>query len=187
MMKKRFVFSEVVFSVLLVIALLHLSVHLSVFKSLISNSGDNGISGLSIGSSNVGEELSSGEVWFSFSRIFVFIEWMFVGFIILFLHFRQKSGTDEEYEKVKIFLNSRVIGTETDLDRLYEVLKIMKSIRLSTISRSFSVNKEVAMDWCKTLEMGNFASIEYPRFGEITLVLEEPEKDEEEVKDEKEK
>ena len=186
-MKKRFIFSEMVFSVLLVIALIHLSIHLSIFGSLISGTGEKGISGLSVGNYNVGEEVDGDEVWFSFSRIFVFVEWMFVGFIVLFLHFRQKSGTDEEYEKVKIFLNSRVIGTETDLDRLYEVLKIMKSIRLSTISRSFSVNKEVAMDWCKTLEMGNFASIEYPRFGEITLVLEEPEKDEEEVKDEKEK
>ncbi len=186
-MKKRFVFSEIVFSVLLVVALLHLSVHLSVFKSLIFNSGENGISGLSVGSSDVGEELSSGEIWFSFSRIFVFIEWMFVGFIILFLHFRQKSGADGEYEKVKTFLNSRAIGTETDLDRLYEVLKIMKSIRLSTISKAFNVNKEVAMDWCKTLEMGNFASIEYPRFGETTLVLEETEIDKKEGRNEKEK
>jgi len=186
-MKKRFVFSEIVFSVLLVIALLHLSVHLSVFRSLMTSPEEKGISGLSVGSSNVGEELSSGEVWFSFSRIFVFIEWMFVGFIILFLHFRQRSGADEEYEKVKAFLNFMVTGTETDLDRLYEVLKIMKSIRLSTISKAFNINNEVAMDWCKTLEMGNFASIEYPRFGETTLVLEEIEVDEKEVRDEKEK
>ena len=186
-MKRRFVFSEMVFSVLLVIAFLHLSVHLSVFRSLVNGPGEKGISGLSVGGPDVGEELSSEEVWFSFSRIFILVEWMFVGFIILFLHFRQKSGADEEYEKVKTFLTSKAIGTETDLDRLYEVLKIMKSIRLSTISKAFNVNKEVAMDWCKTLEMGNFASIEYPRFGETTLVLEEIEADEKEAKNEKEK
>ncbi len=172
-MKKRFVISEMVFSFLLIIALLHTIIHLSAYGFRGNEIGERGISGFLVGESDVGENLAGSRVWTTLSRTFVFVEWMFVGVAILFLHFRQKSGTEDEYTEVKSLLSLRMSPTETDLDRLYEVLKIRKTIRLSTISRVFNVNKEVAMDWCRTLEQGNFASIEYPRFGEPQLVLEE--------------
>jgi hypothetical protein len=56
--------------------------------------------------------------------------------------------------------------SQTDLDVLYEILQKKKELGLSAISESFKIEKEIAMEWCKILESGDLATIDYPVFGE---------------------
>ena len=171
-MKKRKHLKSKILMLILVLAVAHTFVHLT-FLNKNSTIDNDSVSGLSISGESIGENLEGKDVLKSFSRIFVVLEWFVAAFFVLFLHFSNKTGSNDEYDKIKGLVGGRNNLMETDLDKLYEVLKIVKTIRLSTIVKVFNVNKEVAMDWCKTLEIGNFASIEYPRFGEPQLVLEE--------------
>ena len=170
-MKKRADFKSGILIIVLIMIISHTFIHLAYYNAEKAKSAS--VSGLSVSERNVGENLGKKDVWKSFSRVSIVFEWFIAAFFVLFLHFSNKIGADDEYEKVKGLVMARNNSMETDLDKLYEVLKIVKSIRLSVIVKVFKVDKEVAMDWCKTLEIGNFASIEYPRFGEPQLILEE--------------
>ena len=175
-MKKRVDFKSGILIIILVMIISHTFVHLAYYNK--ENAKSASVSGLSVSGENVGENLEKKDIWKSFSRVSIVFEWFIAAFFVLFLHFSNKVGANDEYEKVKSLIMIRNNLMETGLDKLYEVLKVVKSIRLSVIIKVFKVDKEIAMDWCKTLEIGNFASIEYPRFGEPQLVLEEGFKEE---------
>ena len=67
-------------------------------------------------------------------------------------------------------------GIHTDIDILYKMLKEKKNISLSEISKAFNINKELALEWCKTLETAELAEIQYSTFKEVVLTLKENEK-----------
>lgn len=67
--------------------------------------------------------------------------------------------------------------SKTDLDRLYDILKEKKILKIKNIERVFNVDAHVALEWCKVLENANLAAIDYPRFGKQILTLAEKEEE----------
>ena len=74
---------------------------------------------------------------------------------------------------------------QTDLDILYNALAKKKEISLEDIALMFKVDKELALDWCKTLENADLAIVDYPNFKPPILRL--PEEEKEEGEDDKNK
>ena len=99
-MKKRKHLKSKILMLILVLALAHTFVHLT-FLNKSSTIGNDSVSGLSISEENKGENLEGKNVWNSFSRIFVVLEWFIAAFFVLFLHFSNKAGSNDEYNKVK--------------------------------------------------------------------------------------
>ena len=93
--------------------------------------------------------------------------------------------------KQKLFKNDYIIKggnkrSRTDLDVLYEMLKKKKEISMEDIEKVFRIDPEIALDWSKILENGDFAEIDYPRFGKPVLRLLEEDGEKENVAEEKE-
>lgn len=63
--------------------------------------------------------------------------------------------------------------TKTDLDLLYERLKVDKSLKVTDIAKLFNVSEDIVLDWGKILESANLASITYPRFGNAEISINE--------------
>lgn len=88
-----------------------------------------------------------------------------------FFFIKRKKSRDNELGKALELKNKiHLSGTATDIDNLYEILRTINHLRLSTIGQMYKVSPEVVMNWGKTLEGGNLAEIVYPRFGEPGLV-----------------
>lgn len=98
------------------------------------------------------------------SKIFIVVEWS-VLILVLFGAFIRDVGVKRK-EIVGIDLRDMHGKTGTDLDKLYNVLQDKNQLRISTIAKAFKVNRETAMEWCKILESGNLANIDYPGVGE---------------------
>ena len=61
--------------------------------------------------------------------------------------------------------------SKTDLDTLYNILKDKKQLRTSSIAKLFKVNKETALNWCKILESGNLAVLDYSSGDPVVRVI----------------
>ena len=59
---------------------------------------------------------------------------------------------------------------ETNFDKLLELLKKYKKVKISYISKGFGVSKEKVVEWSEILESHNFLKVRYPLFGEAELV-----------------
>ncbi len=106
------------------------------------------------------------------SMILFFVQVFFLVVMLGFIFFYDKKKNKEELDDIG-FEMLKPHSNETDLDILYQALKKRKKIALSKIARSFKINKDVAMEWCKILESGELATIDYPGFGEPKLILNE--------------
>lgn len=60
---------------------------------------------------------------------------------------------------------------ETNFDRLLELLKRYKRLKISHISKGFGVSKEKVIEWSEILESHNFLKVRYPPFGEAELIV----------------
>jgi len=126
-------------------------------------------------------------------RLIIAGEWLVVIIVIIIVLVRGKhkfSKETEEEKKVnkdltteKIKIKYHKSKPETDLDVLYKVLKEKKTLRVVTISEIFKINKDTAMNWCKILEEGNFATIRYPTVGSPKITVNETTEDEEKEED----
>jgi hypothetical protein len=103
-----------------------------------------------------------------FLKIALVVQVVFlVGILLYTLSYDKKLRTAES---AIIMSRMRKSGpNETDLDVLYEALKKHGELSLSSIAISFKINKDVAMEWCKILESGDLAVIDYPGFGEPSI------------------
>lgn len=123
---------------------------------------DGGYTGMSIGElikdSFTGLNLMQKIVLFS--QVFVF------ALIILFIFVKElgERGKEKEITENDIKIHSKKYTT--DLDILHNILKKKKKIHLSSISKTFKVSKETALEWCRTLESSKIGSLEYPTLGE---------------------
>ena len=107
-----------------------------------------------------------------FAKIFLIMQWVFLGGMIIFGLFHDKTRMKSKKKEInEIDLDEMSANSKTDLDTLYNILKTKKEIRISTISKLFRVNKETAMEWAKILEAGNLAEIISPLIGEVTVKL----------------
>ena len=116
------------------------------------------------------------------TRIIIAGEWLTVIFFLVYILIKIKNRSEKE-KKVEIAIEKKDIKqlpkkskSDTDIDILYELLKQNKMLTISAISKYFKINKELAMEWCKILEEGNLAEIDYPTIGEPRVIINNPEK-----------
>ena len=171
-MRKKRIFG-IITSVLIIAIILHQTLHFTIFGTGISGLYETGISGLSIGKFYLGEELRKNQTASPVSRTILIIEWSLLIIAIAFIFVRNKIEAKKEAESVKLPQKYKKSEKSTELDVFYNLLKEKKHLKLSTIEKVFSVSKKVALSWAKTLESGNLARIEYPRFGEPEVILNE--------------
>ena len=165
----------ILISVLAIVAILHLTMQFTIFGTGISGFYENGISGMSIGKFSPGDEPRNISSASPISKFVLIIEWAFLIGAMIYIFARNKREARKEAEEVKLPQKRKLEKSEksTELDTLYDLLKEKKHLKISTISKLFNISKKVALDWAKTLESGNLATITYPRFGEPELVLNE--------------
>ncbi|MFA5060870.1 MAG: hypothetical protein WC494_00965 [Candidatus Pacearchaeota archaeon] len=104
------------------------------------------------------------------SKIFLIIQFGLIAGVLFYTFIYERKMKKMEKELISSHME-KAGPNETDLDVLYEVLKSKGKIGLSAIANSFRINKEVAMEWCKILELGDLAVIEYPGFGEPMIKI----------------
>ncbi len=169
-MKRGNILAKIIVSLLLLIAIVHFTFQITVFGTGISGVYEKGISGLSIGRFSIDEKFRNTFQPISpISKILLITEWSML--IIWFIILLTKKKMEDKSEIVTLSKKYKTTPTSTDLDILYNILKEKKHLKLSTISRLFDINKEIALNWCKMLESGNLATLNYPKIGvpEITL------------------
>lgn len=165
-------FISLVVLLLIFASIVHSFFHVVVYGTGIPKLAENGLSGYSVGKLDLGEEFSSFYPFRAdFSAIIVIIEWIFVISIIVFFYTRRITGMKVEFDDLMTSFHPENSGTKTDLDKLYELLKEKKRLRLSNVAKAFNVDKKVIENWAGALQAGKFITIEYPRFGEPELVF----------------
>lgn len=107
----------------------------------------------------------------SLSKILFVIQWGVIIFVLLFVFIFERAGNSKKKDIAEISSRKLSGNSSTDLDALYSALQEKKKLKLSTISKAFGINAEVAMEWCKILEAGNLAVIDYPGIGEPVIKL----------------
>jgi len=173
MMRKKGLFGILV-STLIIITIMHQTLHFTVFGTGISGFFETGISGLSIGKFYLGEELRKNSLTTSpISKIALIIEWSLLIIALIFIFIRNKTTARKEIEEIKSPQKYKKSERSTEIDMLYNMLKEKKHLRLSTIAKVFNVSKKVALSWAKTLEYGNLVTINYPKFGDPEIILNE--------------
>lgn len=121
-------------------------------------------------------------------KIILLIQLIIFLSIIIFIFVKEIGYKSKKHEITGQELQKHATKNGTDLDVLLGILKDKKKLHLVGIADAFQIDKEVAMDWAKTLESSDLATIEYPALGEPVVVLKEDEEESEEneEKDKKE-
>jgi Trk-type K+ transport system membrane component len=167
-----------IWAFLVVIALIHTSLHIVIYGVNIPGVGKASLSGLSIGGLKLGQDIKLNMGIFNSSKIILIAEWVLIGAIFLYVFLRSLTRKKEEVKELRTQKEVHRTGMETELDHLHNILKERKRLSLSTIVKLFGVDKDTATDWIKTLEAANLAMVHYPRFGEPEVILKEQPKKE---------
>ncbi|HLD12632.1 MAG TPA: hypothetical protein VJB87_03495 [Candidatus Nanoarchaeia archaeon] len=75
----------------------------------------------------------------------------------------------EEKEEQVLRVTAKLIKHETDLDRVYELIKTKKSVKMSDVASQFSISKKQAEEWAAILEKNGLIEMYYPILGEPEL------------------
>jgi hypothetical protein len=158
------------FTLIVAIVLLFALVNTAVFFMNNNNSG-NSVSGFV--TFNVNDEKFNLNI----SQIAFLTQWIVAFLIIAVANIKYvKSKNAENIKKHYIQVKEKHGKSNTDLDALYSVLKANNSLKITTISEVFKVDKEKALEWAKILENSNLAQIQYPAFADAELILKNEEK-----------
>ena len=154
------------------VTILHTAVHFISIEGETVGITKEGISGFSVGKIAISEEiLKTYPIGASLSRLIVIGEWLFVILFGVLLYLGVAKDFNKEISDLKEIKLSDNKNYTTDLDRLYEMLKLRKRIGFGAIAKVFDVNQDLVKEWSETLEGGGLASVEYPRIGGAELVL----------------
>jgi len=97
------------------------------------------------------------------AKIFFIAQWSIIILMLLTAKVKDRTTKVESKEIKEIHIKNN--KQKTDLDLLYNLLLKKTQIKISVISKAFNIKKEIAMEWCKILESGDLAIIDYPMFG----------------------
>jgi len=173
MIKKRGITKKLLLF-LMILIVIHMAYHLFVFGTGFSGFYEGGISGFSIGKIPLGEELRANYQTASpVSMMLIFAEWVGLVAVLIFVFFRNRRDVKKEVEDVKMPQKLKGGNKSTELDTLYDILKDKKHLRISSIMALFKLDRKTALEWAKTLEYGGLVVIDYPRFGEPVVILNE--------------
>jgi len=78
-------------------------------------------------------------------------------------------GPEEQKQQQVLKVTAKLIKHETDLDRVYNLIKEKRAVKLSDIASQFNINKKHAEDWAAILEKHGLIEIYYPMLGEPEL------------------
>ncbi len=126
-----------------------------------------GVTGMSIGERISGTIIEMGLS----TKIFLGVQWLFLIFFLIITFVKDKNMISRKQELEGLDIEKITQGKGTSLDNLYKVLEEKKQLRISTVAKIFNVSNNMAMQWCRTLEEGNLASIEYPGMREKIIKL----------------
>lgn len=145
-----------IFLKIFLIVVLILIANISVFMYKYGNFSS-GLTGFSVGDSltRAYSDLSLT------TKLFLVGQWGFLVLVMVFGIIRDAIVKSRMKEFLGNDLKKISEKSGTDLDALYSLLQTRKQLRVSTISKMFNINKDTAMDWCKILETGNLASVDY--------------------------
>ena len=163
----------VVLTMIAVIAVIHTVLHFTVYGTGIDGFHKTGISGLSIGKLNLGDDIKNNSEISNTSKVSLSIEWIAIVLLGIFTFVYGRTNTGNDISKFDIKSKGKTSAT-TDLDILYDVLKEKKKVSLLSIQNIFKINEETAIEWCKILESGNLAELSYSKVGESFLTLVKP-------------
>jgi hypothetical protein len=162
------VFINLLFTLIVV----HLFFQIAVYGTGLDFFYKNGISGFSIGKTDIGEEIKFAYPLFSqLSPIILVSESLMLIFIISKKVINRRKTAKNDAEITWLFQRYGSQKDKTPLDVLYYILRDKKHLRLETLEKVFKVNREIAKSWCYTLESGNLATLRYPTLGDPEIVL----------------
>jgi hypothetical protein len=173
MINKRDMPLKIAVSIIALIAMIHVTSHIIIFETNLSLINQTGLSGYVIGNSdlnNLETTIKQNEKISLPSLIIIIIEWIFV-FSLIALSTIRKRLTETIQKATHIELEKKKSKSDTDIDILYEMLKKNKKMPLSRLAELFKVDKKVVEEWGKILEENGYAIVDYPRFGEIEIIL----------------
>jgi len=177
MIVRRGVGLNIILSLIILIAFIHGSAHIVLFRTNISLSNTLGLSGFVIGTTDaetIELNIRQDQRMLLPSMIIILGEWV-LAFSLLTLAVIRGRLTKSVEKAAHIELLKKKNKNDTDIDILYEMLKKNKRIPLSRIAELFKVDKKVVEEWGKILEENGYAVVDYPRFGEIEIILKEDE------------
>ncbi len=156
-----------------VLVALHTLAHIVIYGTGVSGAVASGVSGLSVGSFSIDNDFKPLYKQYSQTSLFILVgEWAILLLISLSAFVKHRQAINEDV-KQGFNIQKYKSSTKTDLDILHDLLKEKKHLRISTIARIFNVKVEIALNWAKTLETADIATINYPRVGEPELTLNE--------------
>lgn len=114
------------------------------------------------------------------NKIYVLVQLLFL-FVFFVLGLTKTVKHKNRPKLKKSAFNHKKFSNEaqTDLDILYNALVSKKEIPIPDICELFKINRDLALDWCKTLENADLAIVDYPNFNPPILRLMQEEKLEE--------
>ena len=173
---KKFLFTLLVMLVL-IIAIIHIILHSALFGTGIPGFYKSGISGFSIGQFSPEAFRETNTDFLKISWVIIIAEWALLIIMITIAIKKSKMDLKKEFNHALLKEKHSRGEHKTDLDVLYDILKEKKHLHLQTIAKIFKVEAKVAKNWCQILVSGNLATLEYPRFGDPELILNEEKSD----------
>ena len=149
--------------------------HIILFKTDISVVKTIGLSGFAIGDLK-SEEIENnlkGNTYISFpSTIIITIEWGLLFLLIILSSIKSKLAQLTQ-KNTHIELIKKISKSDTEIDTLYKLLQKNKKINLTKAAEIFKVDKKIIEEWGEILENNHLAIVDYPRFGEVEIRLNE--------------
>ncbi|MFA5856020.1 MAG: hypothetical protein WC867_01580 [Candidatus Pacearchaeota archaeon] len=158
-----------IFGKALLVVFLFLLLNLGLLVAMFRNSTNAGFSGFAIKTNFYVIKDTISQNYFSMSpklKIFLAIQWAILVIVLVFALLRDKHIKRIKESTIVLNVKKDLGKNKTELDVLYDVLRDKKELNISTISKSFNITKDKAIEWCKILESGDLATIDYPGFGE---------------------
>ncbi|MCK5016903.1 MAG: hypothetical protein KAS32_07505 [Candidatus Peribacteraceae bacterium] len=85
---------------------------------------------------------------------------------------KKKNAKKTIVKKDKITSPKKVkLHIETNIDRLYEIVRDKGSIKLEDVAKKLKIDEENIEDWARILEEHNLVILHYPPIGDPTIIL----------------
>ncbi len=164
---------KIVIALVIIAALIHSFLHIVIFKTSLSLTKTIGLSGFAVGELN-SEELESkirnnSNASFA-SMIIVGAEWVLL-FSLIALSAVKSRLADSVQRAAHVEILKKRTKSDTEIDMLYDLLQKNKKITVSKAAELFKVDKEIIESWGEILENNQLAVVDYPRFGEVEIRL----------------
>ena len=99
------------------------------------------------------------------AKIFLIAQWFILIAFVVFAFIKDRQAWKTK-KIVPVDLKKAEKPGNTDIDTLYTLINQMKMLKISQISQTVHITKEIALEWAQILESHDMAIIEYPTLSE---------------------